>query len=176
MNNIGILKDNRGKAGTILSPKEIASFNNEVNFILTSGAGEPLGFSDQDYENVGCFITYNNNEVIKYSDITIVHDEINLSLGLSSEKIFLTDINYNQHFASLITMIGEPIRLFAFSPEMNKKSDSETRFPKDYYLGFLKYYLGEPVSSEMIDYIASNKILEQGKITNQKIIQMINTI
>ena len=175
MSNIGVLKDRRGKNGVILHPKDIASFNNELNFIVAEGAGKVEGFTDQSYENAGCFIAETNAEVIKYADIVIVHDEVNMSLHLSSEKIFLSDVDYHSHFASLIPMIGEPIDLFSFYGIVDKNS-LENKLTKDYYLGFLKYFIGEPVSSDLIDTIASSKILNQGKVSNHKMIEMINMI
>lgn len=177
MCTIGIFRDSRGLKNTVFEPAAIRSFNNEVSFMLQNGAGDACGFANSDYEMVGALVVESQNEIMNYADIIIVHDEINLSVELRNYKIFLTDINYFNNFASLKTMIGEPVSLFSFSDENMKSCPlSKHRDFNSYYLGFLKYYLGEPVSSDFINVVSLAKVLERGRIVNKGILDQIEMI
>lgn len=177
MRTIGLLKDKRGFKHTTLTPDDIKSFNNEVSFIIESGVGLSNGYSDSDYEVIGALVMSDQKEIIKYSEIVIIHDEINKSIDSNEEKLFLTDVNYFEQFASLITMTGSRISLFSFADEnLRSCSIAKVRNIKSYYLGFLKFYLGDPVSVDLINSISLSKVLEKGKIVNRGIINQIEEI
>lgn len=177
MKSLGQLTDRRNIAGTILMPQDIRMFRNTVDFYIVSGSGEPHGFSNAEYENMGAIIVASNAEAIRLSDIVIVHDEPLLHREISNtsgKKIFLTDIDFRDSFFKLIPILDLPISLFSFHQLGGKASDWESfRF---LYLSFLKYALGEPIDYALINAISSGKILENGRIVNQQILNIIESI
>lgn len=176
MCTVGILKDNRGLTNTVFSPTAIKSFNNEVNFIVEHGAGIVNHITDNEYELAGALVLENKSEVLKYADIVIVHDEITVSDTVNKHQLFLTDVDYITDFASLFSMLGQSISLFSFSNENMKSCPIfKPRSYNSYYLGFLKYYLGEPVSTDLINAISMAKVLENGKIVNKSILEQIES-
>jgi alanine dehydrogenase len=176
MCTVGILKDNRGLTNTVFSPTAIRSFNNEVNFIVESDAGNVNLITDNEYELAGALILGSKSEVLRYADIVIVHDEVTDSDVVNKHQLFLTDVDYITDFASLFPMLGQSISLFSFSNENMKSCPIfKPRSFNSYYLGFIKYYLGEPVNADLISAISMAKVLENGKIVNQSILEQIES-
>lgn len=176
MRTVGYLKDHREIINTIITPIDIKSFNNEVNFLIQSGSGEKYGYEDLDYETEGAFIKKNPLDIINLADIIIIHNEINDFLPFSHPKTFLTDINYLDNYIPLMSLLGLPVNLYSFSDENLKKCHvTNNRSFKSYYLGFLQYNLGEPIDSNFITTLSQAKVINQGKIVNNQLLDEINS-
>jgi hypothetical protein len=176
MKSFGQFKDNRGIAGTIITPEDLKIFDNGIDFFIAAGSGVSHGVADSDYERAGAIIVKSNADVLRLADIIVVHDEINQEAfdALNKKKVLLTDVDYTDAFSKLIPLMGAPVSLFSFH-QMGQQATDWKSF-RYLYLSFLKYVAGEPIDYELITIFSKAKILENGRIVNKEILDIIASI
>lgn len=174
MRSVGILKDSRNGVNSVPTPLDLRGFNNEITFYIEQDAGKEMGFGDAAYEQEGCIVVDHRENLINWSDIIIIHDEIRETLELNSPKIMLTDVDVKKDFAFIIPFVKEPVDLFSFHANLSNRPVINHYSMKELYKSFIKFFLGEPISSEMITLIANAKVLNKGKVTHPKLVELID--
>jgi hypothetical protein len=176
MKAFGQFKDSRGIAGTIITPEDIKIFDNDIDFFIAAESGVSHGVSDSEYERAGAIVVKSNGDVLRLADIVVVHDELDQEAfdTINKKKVLLTDVDYTHTFSKLIPMMGAPVSLFSFH-QMGLQATDWKSF-RYLYLSFLKYVAGEPIDYELITIFSKAKILENGRIVNKEILDIIESI
>ncbi len=111
--------------------------------------------------------------MIEKSDIIMVNDNFNALVETNNKKIIIANIDYTEEFEKLLLFMNSNIDVYSFHEKNVKRGVSNIYF-KHLFIDFLKFSLGEPINSEVIQTFLNCKIVEEGKIIHKPLLDHLN--
>ncbi len=172
MLNIGILSESNSVQAMLPSPALLGRYKHEVNLLfLSPDKEEDTNDRFTPYTPIYC---HSFEEIYKESDILLVEDVRGYSLETNQSKIVITPIDIEHNYSYLLPYLKQKVDLYVFNQDFLKPVHHNTTVMSDLLFSFIRFYLGEPIPSHEIQLIANSKVIERGRLTSKRILNLID--